>query len=235
MLQQDEKRGVEEAYTSASNSSNMRMRDADLSCRSDVDVIAAAGMVRSRVGMALLRLHSEWDRVEKPRKPTDMQVKMIAQSMRRIAPAYVFSQARMQQHLKAEPTLRLKAARLQAQSWYAAELNRMFGRLRGLPEMRIMLIAEVESWGMTDAAPVVAAVLAHWFDPTCEACHGVGVIDLPGAAVPATRSCKVCRGQRFMPVPCGDSGRRVAAYIDDCLSCARGSLKKRLRGAKPAA
>jgi hypothetical protein len=55
----DEKRGVEEAYTSAGNSSDLRV---EAEVRTDADIIIAAGWSESRVGIALLRLHSEWDK-----------------------------------------------------------------------------------------------------------------------------------------------------------------------------
>ena len=60
----DERRTVEENYTSATNSSNLRC-EADR--RTDVDVLIAAGCTPGILGAALMRLHSEWDGCAKPR------------------------------------------------------------------------------------------------------------------------------------------------------------------------
>lgn len=54
----DNRRDVEEQYISAGNTSNMRV-EADR--KTGADVMIAAGWSQSRVGLALLRLHSEWD------------------------------------------------------------------------------------------------------------------------------------------------------------------------------
>lgn len=54
---------VEEQYVSANNSSNLRV-EADR--RSDADILIAAGMSQSRLGMALMRLHTEYDRTALP-------------------------------------------------------------------------------------------------------------------------------------------------------------------------
>lgn len=55
----DERRTIEESYTSATQSSNLRC-EADR--RTDVDVLIAAGCTPGILGGALMRLHSEYDR-----------------------------------------------------------------------------------------------------------------------------------------------------------------------------
>lgn len=59
----DERRTVEESYTSATQSSNLRC-EADR--RTDVDVLIAAGCTPGILGSALMRLHSEYDGSAKP-------------------------------------------------------------------------------------------------------------------------------------------------------------------------
>lgn len=54
----DECRTIEESYTSATQSSNLRC-EADR--RTDVDVLIAAGCTPGILGAALMRLHSEYD------------------------------------------------------------------------------------------------------------------------------------------------------------------------------
>lgn len=65
----DEKRGIEEAYQVAGNSSNLRV-EADQ--RSDADVLIAAGWTPGMMGAAALRLRGEWDACEKPRLGQDV-------------------------------------------------------------------------------------------------------------------------------------------------------------------
>lgn len=55
---------VDERYTRASNSRNLTVKEIH---SGDADVLIAAGWSKSRIGAALLRLHSEWDSAEKPR------------------------------------------------------------------------------------------------------------------------------------------------------------------------
>lgn len=67
---------IEERYITANKASNLRV-EADKG--GAVDVIIAAGMSPSRLGSALLRLHSEWDGAAKRRgymTPTDTSLLM---------------------------------------------------------------------------------------------------------------------------------------------------------------
>ena len=59
----DERRTIEESYTSATQSSNLRC-EADR--RTDVDILLASGMTPGILGSALMRLHSEFDGTAKP-------------------------------------------------------------------------------------------------------------------------------------------------------------------------
>ena len=54
----DEMRTIEESYTSATTTSNMRVQ-ADK--RSDADILIASGWTPGILGSALMRLHGEWD------------------------------------------------------------------------------------------------------------------------------------------------------------------------------
>lgn len=61
MLMNDEIRTVEESYTSATQSSDLKCDTRDDSPRSDADVLIAAGLTPGILGGALMRLHSEYD------------------------------------------------------------------------------------------------------------------------------------------------------------------------------
>ncbi len=60
-MYRNDSRTVQEAYSTAGNSSNLRLCVREGASRSDADLLVAAGWSRSRVGGALLRLHSEYD------------------------------------------------------------------------------------------------------------------------------------------------------------------------------
>jgi hypothetical protein len=223
----DEKRGVEEAYTAAGNSSDLRV-EADL--RGDADLIIAAGWSESRVGMALLRLHSEWDKAEKPRKPAPETVKALAASLlitRR--PAYVINPERMEDHLN---HMRLvwcqEEARRQAQNWYMREMAKLVNKLKSLPEVRRELTAYVPKWGIQEAALKVPVVIAYWLDQTCHHCQGLKFLRVQGAPVLSTKACRACAGTGIAPVPHGQEGRRVANYMDECLQKGRDSIRRNL-------
>jgi hypothetical protein len=205
----DEKRGVEEAYTSAGNSSDLRV---EAEVRTDADIIIAAGWSESRVGIALLRLHSEWDKAEKPRKPSVEAIKTLA--------------ATMPKNLKEAE--RLAMARRQAQDWYMDEMAKLVNKLKSLPEVRRQLTAYVPKWGIQEAAVKVPAVIAYWLDQTCHHCSGLKFLKIEGAPSLSTKACRPCSGSGIAPVPHGQEGRRVANYMDDCLQKGRDSIRRNL-------
>jgi len=207
----DEKRGVEEAYTSAGNSSDLRVQ-ADV--RSDADILIAAGLSPTRVGMALLRLHGEWDKAEKPRRPAPGAIAALA--------------ATMPKNLKEAE--RTHMARRLAQDWYMDEMAKLVNKLKSLPAVRSQLTAYVPKWGIAEASLKVPAVIAYWLDQTCPHCHGLKYQQIAGAPTLSNRSCKACGGTGVAAIPHGQEGRRVANYMDDCVSRAQQSLKNRLRG-----
>jgi hypothetical protein len=205
----DEKRGVEEAYTSAGNTSDLRVEP---DVRTDADLIIAAGWSDSRVGIALLRLHSEWDKAEKPRKPCAQAIKALAATMPRCL----------------KEAERNAMARRQAQDWYMDEMAKLVNKLKSLPEVRKKLTEYVPKWGIQEAAMKVPAVIAYWLDQTCHHCSGLKFLKIDGAPSLSTKACRPCGGSGIAPVPHGQEGRRVANYMDDCLQKGRDSIRRNL-------
>jgi hypothetical protein len=86
---ENEKPGIQEQYETAGNTSDLTV-EADR--RGAGDVMVGAGFVThvegapawsaTRTGMALLRLHSEWNAVAKPRKPTKEMVDAFTADIR---------------------------------------------------------------------------------------------------------------------------------------------------------
>ncbi|MGJ7611136.1 MULTISPECIES: hypothetical protein [unclassified Variovorax] len=124
MLTNDEKRGVEEIYTSATTSSNLRVEGPDRP--GDADVIIAAGWNQSRIGGALLRLHTEFDASEKLRLATSAQFLPGGKSS------------------KEQRT----AAAKEAFAFNLHETGLLLGKLKSLPEVRAQAIMQAMSWGM---------------------------------------------------------------------------------------
>ena len=125
MLMNDEKRGIEEAYTSAMTSSNLRV-EADR--RSDADVIIAAGWNQSRIGGALLRLHTEWDASEKPR--------MVG-----------FEQFMPGLKTGTNKERKMRAHAL-AHQHNLHEMGLLLQKLKALPDVRREVTAQAMKWGM---------------------------------------------------------------------------------------
>jgi hypothetical protein len=219
---QDEKRGIEEAYQVAGNTSNMRVEG---DTRGDADLIIAAGWSDSRVGMALLRLHSEWDKAEKPRKPSAQMIVALESSLR--MPCLPL--ACDEKHLKAANLkAREHAAQKMAKDWYMAEMAKLVNKLKSLTEVRRVLIAYVPKWGIQEAAVKVPAVIAYWLDQTCPHCHGLKFTQIANTPALSTKACRPCGGSGIGLVPYNQEGRRVANYMDDCVQKARTSIRKRL-------
>lgn len=61
----DTPRTVEECYTGATHSQNLKCETRDDAPLSDTDVLIACGLTPGVLGSALMRLHSEWDGGEK--------------------------------------------------------------------------------------------------------------------------------------------------------------------------
>lgn len=216
----DERRGIEEAYTSAGNSSDLRV-EADL--RGDADLIIAAGWSPSRVGMALLRLHSEWDMAAKPRKPTATQIDALADSMPRIPSGKVDDKGR------AVMVRDILGARRQAAEWHARETLNLIGKLGSLQSVRAQLVAYVPKWGIKEAEVKVPAIIAYWLDQVCHPCSGLKFLKAADSPTLSAKACRACHGTGITPIPYGSEGKRVANYMDDCVQRARTSIRNRLR------
>lgn len=226
MLMNEEKRGIEEAYQVAGNSSDLRV-EADR--RSDAEILIAAGWSDSRVGIALLRLHSEWDRAEKPRKPTPAMIEALHAVTPYIRPAnFVMCASAMDKHWKAEPAMRMELAKKQAQGWYMDEMAKLVNKLKSLPAVRAQLVAYVPKWGIAEASIKVPAVIAYWLDQTCHHCHGLKFLQVAGAPVLSTKACRACHGSGIAPVPHGQEGRRVANYMDEAVQKGRSAIRRNL-------
>jgi len=226
----DEKRGVEEAYQVAGNTSDLRVEG---DTKGDADLIIAAGWSPSRVGMALLRLHSEWDKAEKPQRPSPRHIDLLADTLQQYAETTV--KGKVVKVAVFSPAQLRERARKQAQDWYMHEMAKLVNKLKSLPAVRSQLTTYVPKWGIAEASMKVPAVIAYWLDQTCRGCHGLKFQRIDGAPTLGTKVCRSCGGTGVAPVPHGQEGRRVANYMDDCVQKARTSIRNRLLPSHPVA
>lgn len=280
---ESERPNVEEMYQTASNTSNLTV-EADRGGAGDV--LIAAGWSESRIGMVLLRLHSEWDACEKPTRPTKESIKAMVGTFQRALPGDVIEG-------KPEP-INSGQAHHYAMEWYAHEVAMLLGKLKALPDAREQIILKALRWrmgqssdpitrsdiaqvreadaqmlkrlrkGVEDAkddadlkagaeaalavavakvaedrreedrvqyeraADKVGAVIRYWLDQTCGSCHGLKWQLIPGTPALSNRVCPVCRGSGIGGIPHQQDGRKLANFMDDCVSRARTSLRSNL-------
>lgn len=214
----DERRTIDEAYTSATASSNLRL---EAERRGDADVLIASGLNPVRMGSALLRLHTEYDCVARAQQRT-------AGSFAGAVTTPAWKACHGPQSPLVNHRTEASAAKAMALKANAQEAALMLAQLRTLPEVRGALKAEMLKWDAEDAETVVAEVLRWWLRSTCPACGGTCYEAVAGTGRLSARVCKACRGNGKTPLPCGQIGRRLANYMDDCISSARQSIRKRL-------
>lgn len=204
MFSPDSRPGIDETYEVAGNTSNLRVK-ADR--RGDADVLIASGWSLSGIGMALLRLHSEW---------TSAQPRM-------------FTAAHVIEHAATLPRnkhggLNLRRAREELVDAYLAAVRELSARLPG----RHAIEQQIAAWAIEKGInrTVVRQTLTHWLAPTCPVCLGRGKRKHQDAPVLAGE-CESCHGSGERQRPMGSE--LIYGYIDHALKTGRQSLKRRLR------
>ncbi len=233
MLMNDERRTTEEAYVSASTTSNLKLGPADGPNR-DADVIIAAGMSSSVVGACLIRLHGEWSKVEKPRAPTGEAIQKLAGSLTfdQLVAMRVDLELHSIGNLKPGPALAEIAARAQAHAWYVAEVEMLLGKLKSFRQALDYLTAHLMNWDNRPEIMVrqtATEVLVWWLDKQCKVCGGTKYETAAGTNRHTKQPCRACRGTGLAKLPRQEDGRRLANYIDDSTQEAKTSISRRLR------
>lgn len=224
----DEPPDVAERYESASNTSNLTVSASFGMVGMDEatpqgDTVLAAGLVASNraIGMALLRLHSEFTASARPKHVGKDVVAKLTEAIREQDRRDEATAARNKTQRKApEPAWR--RAQAQVDRWYSNELALLATRLK----TRRDVIEKLTAWGALKGIPgeSVSLAVTYWLDATCGTCHGHGLRFLEHSAA---RQCGHCHGSGKEPRP--DGVGRVLEAIDDMLNDARGSLRRRLR------
>lgn len=171
------------------------------------DLMVAAGWSESRVGMALIRLHSEWSGMVKPRRADKALIETMAAAM---------------PDEKGRPDT--GKARKAAHDWYVNELHIL---ANGLASRQVLWRA-IEPWlARKGIAPdTAAAAILFWLDENCRVCDGLKQRKVEGQPALSARVCHACQGTGRAHKPKGAAP--VLVYMDDAVSRARQSLKNRL-------
>jgi hypothetical protein len=201
----DERPGVEELFASATNASALVF---DVNRRTSLDVVIAAGMSRSRLGLALMQLSAEWDRTEKPRKATDAQIATRAAQLK---------------DRKGRPDVRRAMA--EAVSAHARAMRELSMKLRGRNAVMGMLTEWANLRGVD--VDLLSPALFHFIAPGCGACDGRGFMRHPEAPTRGA-TCKHCDGAGTWPRPFG--AQEVHELMKSCVGQVRGGMAARLRG-----
>lgn len=234
-----ERAGIEEQYTSATHTSNLKM---EARVRGPGDVIIAAGWSRSRIGSALLRLHSEWDGAEKPPRPTPAQIEAISASFPKEKNGLV--RLKTKDAAGNDTVLELKpadAGQRVAREWYFHELGMLFQKLKTLSTVRHQLLLwaireEVED-GWWDEVfftrqDKIAHVIAWWLDATCRTCDGQKWKMIPGTPHLSNRLCEDCHGAGKAVLPAGPDGKKIHTFVKDCTAATRADMNGRFQHQK---
>lgn len=208
----EEKPGIEEAYTTAAQSSNLRVQ-AEL--RGDADILIAAGWNQSRIGGALLRLHTEFDGAEK--------MKMAA-ARDFLPPGKGGKEER-------------RVASRRAHEFNLHEAGLLLQKLKAWPDVRTQVTLQLVKWKVEEAEAKAVDVLRWWLAQACPICSGTKMQVASGTNRHNGKICHDCSGTGVREIPGGHEwqreGRRLANWLDQCVGRYRASLSRPLSNGEP--
>lgn len=241
MLDGNEKRSVEESYAGAVGASSLKIEPHKFT---SADLVAAAGMNQYRMGMALMRLVSEWNSGAVPKERSLPDLKELAKFM---------ASERLKREIDNSPRMSLgkvdalrtantvekadmelakaELRRLQAEAtnWNIEESKLRFQRLKTLPTVRSALLFWVTDRGWEGAEQLVSSVLRYFLSPKCPACGGSGVREFAGnLRKGAGKPCRVCENNTVrgeLNIPHGGRGRALLQYMKQCTGQAAYDLR----------
>lgn len=208
----DEKPGIEERYTRATTSSNLRVETREDAAPGAAGILIAAGWNQTRIGGALLRLHTEYDGSEKPRPAT--------------------MESFLSTTMKPDRETR-KNARRRAHEFNLHELGLLLQKLKSLPAVREQLTIQLLKWGVQDAETKAVEVLRWWLAQACPECGGTKFRVAEGTGRHTAKACDVCLGTGRRDYPGHDQGweqqaRRLANFMDQCVERARAGMQRHM-------
>ena len=208
----DERRGIEEAYTSATTTSDLSVTPER---HRDAMILIASGLVmnQNRLGQVLRRLHSEIDTRGRPRPLDGEGIERLAATL---PPLYL----KTKRDRKGVETRiygpDLVAAKKLAEQQYLVLFEAFLRRLKEFPIVRAHLTAHLLKREMPDAEAKADAVLMWHMQQKCGACGGTKLATVPGTNRHSAAVCRSCWGIGEREIPCGNDGRWIANFLDDC-------------------
>ena len=224
MTDQIEKPGVAEQYAMATNAKNLRV---EAEKRGNADILIAAGWSASRVGSALIRLHSEWDGCEHQKMMSKLDINALAKSLPKIQSGVVKNPATGL--LEPNMVCDITTARATAADWHVRETKIMLGKLKSLPAVRYQVELQAEKLDIDNPQNMAALVLRWWLDRRCTACFGTRFELVPGTNRHCAKLCRMCGGTSERHIPGGEDGKRLVVWLEMCIWRARQDIKTRLQ------
>ncbi|WP_219209207.1 zinc finger-like domain-containing protein [Variovorax boronicumulans] len=201
----DEKRGIEEAYTSAMSSSDLSVEADRLG---DADVIIAAGWSQMRVGGAVMRLHTEYDSGERPRL---------------LGAEYFLPAGKSTKEQR-------KLAGRQANEFNRKQLGLFMERLKSLPDVRDQLALQLLRWGAEEATAKAVEIIGWWLHQRCPVCNGTKFQVVEGTGRQNGKACPECHGTGKSVTPHESLGGRAVEWMDHCRARNRAQIGLRVHG-----
>ena len=240
MIDSDDTVTIDERYTSAIVTSNLRDEANRLGV--PADLLKAAALSNSIVGSALKRLRGEWDGCSLTKKLDQAGINRLARDLAiprtgaERTGDYAAMRAAGLSHPDAQRAVLTsivdpKRAKDAAEAMHLHELGLILMRLKSLSATRLMVARQAEVWKITDPLEVATAVLFWWLSDRCDTCGGTK-IEVSTEGKPTGRACKACKGTGKKHIPHGEAGRRVANYLDNCSMQGTGAMQRRLGRAK---
>lgn len=211
---------LEEAYLTASTTSNLKVETARTGA---ADILIAAGWSSARLGGALQRLHSDWDRSPKPKRVDKAAILRIAGELKEAdlkekAAALAASRAYLQ------PPPALGRAQAVAHTWYFAECAAAIGRLHALPAVYRQVVIKLSLWSVEAPEHKAAEIVRWWLNQICPACEGTKLQVVEGTHRHNGKVCRGCSGTGLRTVPHDQVGRKMANYLDSCVADWRSTM-----------
>jgi hypothetical protein len=229
MLDNTDRPNVEETYISATVTSDLRVEGDRFGAG---DVLIASGWSPTRLGGALLRLHTDWDRAEKPARVGFAAIERMAEEIRADDMKQQATAKRAGTPYQTPPPAMTRARSL-AHDWYTQEMANLTGKLKALPAVHTQITIKFKHWSAEDAARKAAALIRWWLNQVCPVCSGTKLQVVEGTHRHGNKVCKECSGTGLREVPHGQEGRRMANYLDSCVEDWTGSVSRNLSNMRP--
>lgn len=230
----EDRPNIEEQYTSATHASSLVV---DPDHTGSADKLIASGWSKSRLGSALMRLHSEADGTPEPVRIHERGIELLAMAIA-AERCKVENQKIVEIKKRKTPVVKdadMVEARQQAGQWYLHEQGLRLQRLKTLPEVRHQLATWAWCNDIPKPSDVVAGALQWWLSKTCHVCHGQRWQIIPGTGRLSQLPCEACHGTGNRVKPDGALTSMVVGYIGECIAASRDTMSRRLSNYKPKA